>query len=268
MHPDKTIGMAMRGAVILKDLSGAHPIAEKQLQELGVQIHYNSEIGVDQKFKANETDDYECYIDCRGFKYEGPAQYMQNDLQQCLDKKSNQILVDAKGKVTSVHPISEHKKTEGEAIMLKNVFSFGDVCLTPANEIKSIVSMYQYCHVIAGNMLSVTREECPTLTIPKEFHTIQMIPVGSKKGIFAFNNMVKAEPNAWIEKCKIRDMQIGALNQEPKWVKEANKNRTVMPKLFGCASGCCFCVPIHISKNKKFSTEKFGKSKASYDEFY
>ena len=43
-HPDKKIGIALRGNVICKNLNGAHKVAEKLLTEMGVVIHYNSEI--------------------------------------------------------------------------------------------------------------------------------------------------------------------------------------------------------------------------------
>jgi hypothetical protein len=121
--------------------------------------------------------------------------------------------------------------------------------------------MYQYAPVIAGNMLSVARDQAPTLAIPKEFHTLQMVPIGTQRGLFSFNNMVAVEKKAWPQKCEIRDMQIGALAGEAKWVKKANDNATTMPKVFGCASGCCYCVPIHISKARKFNQDNFDKAK-------
>lgn len=105
-HPNKTIGIAMRGNVILKGLNGAHAVAEKELREMGIQIHYNSEVAEGQKLQTNEGADYDYQIDCRGFKYQGPAEFFQNDLKECLDKKSNQILIDKQGRVTSIHPIS------------------------------------------------------------------------------------------------------------------------------------------------------------------
>ena len=33
------------------------------------------------------------------------------------------------------------------------IFAFGDVCMTPAQEEKSIVAMYQYVHAITHNVL-------------------------------------------------------------------------------------------------------------------
>ena len=55
---------------------------------------------------------------------------------------------------------------------MEDIFSFGDVCLTPSNEIKSVVSMYQYGTIIASNMYSVAMKKEPTLEIPKEFHVL------------------------------------------------------------------------------------------------
>ena len=51
-------------------------------------------------------------------------------------------------------------------------------------------------------------------------------------------------------------MTIGALNGEKKWMDEAQKNATTMPKIFGVASsGCCCCIPIHISKSREATQE-------------
>lgn len=70
-----------------------------------------------------------------------------------LDKKTNQIMVDKEGRVTNVHPIADILKNDQTPLTLKNVFCIGDVCLTPSNETKSVVSMYQYTPVVAHNML-------------------------------------------------------------------------------------------------------------------
>jgi hypothetical protein len=42
--------------------------------------------------------------------------------------------------------------------------------------------------------------------IPKEFHIVQMVPIGTKRGFFAFNNMVKDTKDAYLKKCEIRDI--------------------------------------------------------------
>ena len=43
----------------------------------------------------------------------------------------------------------------------------GDTCLTPANEIKSVVSMYQYVHVVAANILAVAKGTEALVDMPK-----------------------------------------------------------------------------------------------------
>jgi thioredoxin reductase len=131
----------MRGDTILKNVKGAHAIAEKLLREIDVQLHFNTPHSDGLKVKHNEAgDEYEYYLDCSGLKYKGPTEFFKNNLD-FLDKKSNQIMVDAQGRVTNVHPIATVANAPA-ATVLKNVFSIGDVCLTPSNEVKSIVSMY------------------------------------------------------------------------------------------------------------------------------
>lgn len=92
------------------------------------------------KTEAGTTFEY--VIDCRGFKFAGPTLYLQDEMKDCIDKKSGQILVDKRCRVTNIHPIADATSLP-DAKIHENVFSFGDVCLTPTNEPKSIVSMYQ-----------------------------------------------------------------------------------------------------------------------------
>lgn len=120
-----------------------------------------------------------------------------------------------------MHPIANVTANGTASIVLKNVFSVGDVCLTPSNEIKSIVSMYQYVPAIAQNLLNCVLGHNPTCEIPKEFHLIQLIPVGTKNGFMIFNNEKGIDKKAWPKKCEIRDMTIGALNGEQKWLDKA-----------------------------------------------
>ena len=67
------------------------------------------------------------------------------------------------------------------------MLSFGDCCLTPANEDKTIVSMYQYESVITNNLLKALEGKTDFKSIPSEFMHLSVIPVGSKMGLFAFN---------------------------------------------------------------------------------
>jgi hypothetical protein len=67
------------------------------------------------------------------------------------------------------------------------MLSFGDCCLTPANEDKTIVSMYQYESVISTNLLKALEGKSDFASMPKEFMNLIIIPLGSKMGFSAFN---------------------------------------------------------------------------------
>jgi NADH dehydrogenase FAD-containing subunit len=268
-YPDKGVGISMRGETILKGVKGAHKVAEKILRGMDIQIHYNEaySAGTSVMYNKDNNEEYGYYLDCSGLKFKGPTEFFKNSLD-FLDKKSNQILVDKKGRVTNVHPIATQGGNQ-TAVVLKNVFSCGDVCLTPANEVKSIVSMYQYLPAIAINMLNCACDQQPVAEIPSEFHLLQMIPIGTKNGLMIFNNMVGEDKKIWPQKCEIRDMQIGALNGEQKWLEKAQKNAETMPKIFGVASsGCCCCMPIHISKSRKATQELQKKQIEEFDNIY
>lgn len=50
-------------------------------------------------------------------------------------------MVNKFGQLTNIHPFVEKAKP-ADPKTFTNILSFGDVCLTPMNEPKSIVSMY------------------------------------------------------------------------------------------------------------------------------
>jgi len=50
---------------------------------------------------------------------------------------------------------------------------------------------------------------------------LQMIPIGSKNGVFAFNKMCKANKDAMAGKDNIRDENMGCLNCEEEWLKKS-----------------------------------------------
>ena len=60
------------------------------------------------------------------------------------------------------------------------MLSFGDCCLTPANEDKTIVSMYQYESVITNNLLKALEGKTDFKSMPSEFMHLSVIPIGSK----------------------------------------------------------------------------------------
>ena len=53
--------------------------------------------------------------------------------------------------MTQQHPFFPYDK-KASPKTYSNIFSFGDVCLTPSNELKSVVSIMQYQDVVAKNV--------------------------------------------------------------------------------------------------------------------
>lgn len=89
------------------------------------------------------------------------------------------------------------------------------MCLSHANEVKSIVSMFQYGHVIAANIVQVANNGAQFQSIPKEMSCLAGIPIGKTRGIFCFNSMAKPEPNAFAQKCEIRETNMGVYRNDP-----------------------------------------------------
>jgi hypothetical protein len=136
-------------------------------------------------------------------------------MAECVEPKTGQIMVDIKGRVTNKHPIASNHRPASENLH-KNIFSFGDVCLTPANELKSIVSMYQYGFQVANNVAQTISEGAAFMDIPMEMHKINAIPLGRKSGFMAFNKMAMQQP-VYADKIGLRDRTMGTFRNEQKW---------------------------------------------------
>lgn len=63
----------MRGNTLLRRIKGAHPIVEKNLRKVGVEIHYNCEYeeGKDMPL-PDGSGNYAYILDCKGYKTVGP----------------------------------------------------------------------------------------------------------------------------------------------------------------------------------------------------
>lgn len=247
-QPEAQVTICTGGDKLLPQFPNGHKEVMKVCDKLGIKALTNTRYE-----KGGPMDEqYDCILDCMGFKFTAPGYFMQDKLATCLDKKTGQILVNSKCQVTNVHPFVENHKPE-EVILLKNVFSMGDTCLTPSNEIKSVVSMYQYAHVVALNILAVAKGGAASMDIPSalQFHKMQFIPLGTKNGLACFNNAVSVKNDAHNEKLKIINMTMGCLKGDPKAFAEAAKQGKDMPQMFGCCSNnICCCCPCHISKSK------------------
>ena len=81
-------------------------------------------------------------------------------------------------------------------VVYKNIFSMGDVCQTKLNEEKSLASIMQLMHIPAHNIRQVALGTLRLQRIPNEIHTLQMVPMGAKRGVLAFNKMVQNNPDS------------------------------------------------------------------------
>lgn len=98
--------------------------------------------------------------------------------------------------------------------------SFGDVCLTPLNEPKSIVSMYQYGFQVAKNAYEAAIGSSSFMPFPTEIHLLSVTPIGSYNGLMVFNNMVTGKNDAMAMKDDIMDTGLGVLRSDPVYIKK------------------------------------------------
>ena len=84
VHPEKTVGIAMRGQTLLTRFNNAHAVAENILKEIGVEMHYNRTWN-----KGDSVADFAYVLDCRGFRFNGPALYLKGDMAECVDRKTS-----------------------------------------------------------------------------------------------------------------------------------------------------------------------------------
>lgn len=256
-YPDKKIGICQRGPKLLPAFDNAHDILTAELKKLGIEVFTNKGYSDDDKMG------FEYIVDCRGFKYLGPKDFMQGPMAECVEPKTGQIMVDIKGRVTNKHPIAANHQP-ATVNLHKNIFSFGDVCLTPANEQKSIVSMYQYGFQVANNVAQTLSEGAAFMDIPMELHKITAIPLGKKSGFMAFNKMAMQKP-VYADKLGLRDRTMGVFRNEQKWKDIDAAEGKKFQDFMGMASGCCVCLPMHIKKIRADNAKDYQKSKEMFE---
>ena len=78
------------------------------------------------------------------------------DLTRCIEKSKGKIMVNPYGQVSSsvtFDPYAENQPQNAEDVFRQNIFSFGSVCLTQANEYKNYTSMKKYSAEVANNII-------------------------------------------------------------------------------------------------------------------
>lgn len=168
--------------------------------------------------------------------------------------------------MTNKHPLTD--KGQPAEVVYENIFSVGDICITKMNEVKSIVSMMQYLHVPVQNIYSKATEQPVSIPLPDAVNLLMMIPIGKVRGIFKFNKMLKEDGTIFSQKEGINKLELGARSND----KQSMEQQKAMGKKFGgfleMAQGKCYCLPMHISKQRPEFAKKYAKDKEEIEKFY
>ncbi|TNV78795.1 hypothetical protein FGO68_gene804 [Halteria grandinella] len=176
----RRVGLATRGQRLLGGLpERCHLAADRWMRENGVEVHYNTTYQEDTK----DTLAYDEVIDCTGFKYTssgGPSSYLQGDLSSCISPQTGQILVNS------------YLQLSSPSQSFSNIFSLGDVCLTPSNEEKAIVPIHILSSFLSANLHSlITNNGSNLQPIPAVIPRVYMINFGTRgAGVVVFNEFV------------------------------------------------------------------------------
>ena len=147
------MGISQFGSKLLSRYDGAHEKIQSYLEnDLKIKIHTN--ISGDTNKMVAKSLGYEYSIDCTGYSFLGPRRFMTKEMSKCIDPRTGQIQVNAYCQVMQRHPFLDPSEASiSKKKTYHNIFAFGDVCITPSNEHKTIVSIHQYKKIIANNIV-------------------------------------------------------------------------------------------------------------------
>lgn len=106
--------------------------------------------------------------------------------------------------------------------VFNNIFAFGDVCVTPANEHKTIVSIHQYKKIVANNVVKQVKgiqDASEYQQIPQTFTEITNIPLGTKMGLLIINDQILMNAGAVKSKYDIEAEYMKVLRNDLKALK-------------------------------------------------
>jgi NADH dehydrogenase FAD-containing subunit len=81
-YPDKRVGICQRGPKLLPQFANAHDILVKEFEKLKIEVFTGKGFSEDDKMG------FEYIVDCRGFKYLGPKDFLQGPLAECVEPKT------------------------------------------------------------------------------------------------------------------------------------------------------------------------------------
>lgn len=198
-RPGTKVGICTRSDRLLGPMAGGHERASTVLSGLGVHIHLETSFEAGMETKMG----YDHVLYCQGPSFAYTLDFMVGSLKACVDPKTHRIAVNLYGQVCNNDPASQQSYSRS----FPNIFCFGDVCKTWANEEKNISSLHQYCGVISRNVLVMLENQDSKKeqewnehlnwnleTIPKEFAFVASVPLGNWNGLFATNGWSITSP--------------------------------------------------------------------------
>ena len=81
----KKVGLVEMSSKLIAPINGAHELVMPYLQKLGVRVHLNTPYNGEETLQKLG---YDFVINCCGFRFNAPRQYMQGDLADCLEPKT------------------------------------------------------------------------------------------------------------------------------------------------------------------------------------
>lgn len=97
---------------------------------------------------------------------------------------------------------------------------------------------------------------------------VQMVPMGDSRGLFVFNKMLKRDDSIPKQKDGMRDITMKVHNGDKEALAAQDKSGKQFVQAFGLATGCCYCLPMHISKTMAFQSKAKKASQARFDQAY
>lgn len=83
--PEKRVAVCQRGQKLLTGFHGsAHDTIMPMMEQIGVEVL----TGVNYSDDAPIANEFDYKLDCRGYKFEGPRKFLQDDLKDCVDRKT------------------------------------------------------------------------------------------------------------------------------------------------------------------------------------
>eukprot|EP00347_Sterkiella_histriomuscorum_P009521 403340890 len=197
----KKLGIITRNPRLLPSMPHqASTAAEAHLKREGVFVYLNSEYTSQLK----QEMDYDYVINCVGNRFDANKQFMKGDLADCLDKHTSQIYVNEYMMVTNKNPLDE------------DLDSKSDVCLTRANEEKSVLPIHILSNILANNIMILSkklRENGEQLKlVPEVIPRFYVIPLGHQNGIIVWNDFVVAGKIGVLIKTMLEKMIMATLN--------------------------------------------------------